>query len=61
MNLAGITEIGAMLGVTKQRASQLVVKKGFPARLDDPPLKMGPVWKRQTVVRWAEKQGREVR
>ena len=55
MNLAGITEIGHLLGVTKQRASQIVVKESFPARLDDPPLAMGPVWKRATVERWAEK------
>ena len=58
MNLAGITEIGAMLGVSKQRATQMVVKKGFPTRLDDPPLKMGPVWQRATVERWAKSQGR---
>jgi predicted DNA-binding transcriptional regulator AlpA len=56
MNLAGITEIATMLGVSKQRASQLVASKGFPAPLER--LAAGPVWRRSAVERWAEKVGR---
>lgn len=52
--LVGLTEIAAMLGVSRQRASQLSASKGFPAPLDR--LAMGPVWRRTTVERWASKR-----
>jgi prophage regulatory protein len=53
MNLVGLTEIGAMLGVTRQRASQLAEHKNFPKPLDR--IAAGPIWRRETVERWAEK------
>lgn len=57
--LAGITEIGQMLGVSRQRASQLVASEGFPKPMDR--LASGPVWKRSAVEKWAAAQGRELR
>ena len=54
MRLAGITEIGQMLGVSRQRASQLVVSKGFPKPLGR--VAAGPIWKRSDVERWAAKR-----
>lgn len=50
----GITEIAAMLGVSRQRASQLVATKGFPKPAER--LAMGPMWKRAAVERWADKR-----
>ena len=59
VNLAGITEIGQMLGVSRQRASQLVASENFPKPMDR--LASGPVWKRSAVEKWAAAQGRELR
>lgn len=56
MNLAGISEIGEMLGVSRQRAFQLAASKGFPEPLDR--LASGPVWKRSDVERWARQRRR---
>lgn len=59
MNLAGITEIAELLGVSKQRAHQIVNAQGFPKPLDR--LAQGSVWKRSTVERWALERGRAIR
>lgn len=53
MQLAGLTEIAEMLGVTRQRASQLAASKEFPKPLDR--IAAGPVWRRDTVERWVKK------
>lgn len=56
--LVGQSEIGRMLGVTRQRAFQLVRQPGFPApyaRLDQ-----GAVWRTTQVERWALRQGRKL-
>lgn len=58
MKLAGVTDIGAMLGVTKQRAAQLVERDGFPEPLDR--IASGRVWDRETIEKWAKAQGRKV-
>ena len=58
--LVGVTEIAELLGVTRQRASTLQTRQGFP-----PPaavLKSGPVWMLSDVEgfksTWARKPGR---
>lgn len=57
--LAGISEIAEMLGVSKQRVTQLAASEGFPRPLER--LAAGPVWRRSAVEKWAEKTGREVK
>jgi predicted DNA-binding transcriptional regulator AlpA len=59
MKLASYTEIGAMLGVSRQRAEQLPKEhKDFPKPLDR--LSCGTIWRRSSVEKWAEKHGRQV-
>jgi len=52
----GAAEIARMLGVSRQRVSQLTGQAGFP----EPwlRLRMGKVWLAQDVCDWAEQQGR---
>lgn len=50
--LVGITEIANMLGVTRQRASALQTRPGFPQPLQV--LASGPVWPRTWISRFAE-------
>lgn len=58
IRLAGVGEVAELLGVSKQRASQLA--KGdrwdawFPEPLDH--IGAGPVWRRADVERWAEER-----
>ncbi len=54
MRLAGIREIAELLGVSRQRASQLAQSKSFPPPLDR--IAQGPVWRRSDVERWAERR-----
>lgn len=58
--LVGITEIAALLGVTRQRASALQTRSGFPQPLQV--LASGPVWPRTWIDRfastWERKGGR---
>jgi prophage regulatory protein len=56
VDLVGLTEIGRMLGVTRQRAHQLASEAGFPKPAAT--VASGRVWKRQDVERWARKVGR---
>lgn len=58
LDLVGLAEIGAMLGVSRQRVDQLARSKGFP----DPvaTISAGRIWLREEVERWAEQTGREV-
>ncbi len=55
-DLVGVSDIGRMLGLSRQRADQLAATVGFPR----PHGKMGRgrVWKRADVERWARKTGR---
>ena len=55
MNLAGLTEIAELLGVSRQRASQLSSSKGFPKPLGR--IAAGPVWKRAAVEKWVAGRG----
>lgn len=46
----GVTEIGELLGVSRQRANKLAARADFP-----PPVaqtKAGRVWERAAVVEW---------
>jgi hypothetical protein len=49
--LAGVTELGAMLGVSKQRASELARSRSFPKPLTT--LASGPVWSVAAVKSFA--------
>jgi hypothetical protein len=48
----GVTEIGEMLGVSRQRANTLARRPDFPEPLAR--TKAGRVWKREDVVKWEE-------
>lgn len=52
----GVAEIADLLGVTRQRVTQLAKTKGFP----DPVVRLasGPVWESADVEEWARKTGR---
>jgi predicted DNA-binding transcriptional regulator AlpA len=52
VKLAGISEIAALLGVSRQRANQLAKREDFPRPLDR--IASGPVWKRSDIERWAK-------
>ncbi|GIM87885.1 hypothetical protein Sar04_46210 [Salinispora arenicola] len=51
MRLAGMSEIQQLLGgVSRQRASEIVARPGFPVPLDT--LATGRIWARDAVVAW---------
>jgi hypothetical protein len=58
--LVGITEIAALLGTSRQRASELARSPKFPAPLAD--LAAGPVWPKPAIARfvgdWERRPGR---
>jgi predicted DNA-binding transcriptional regulator AlpA len=49
----GAAEIGALLGVSRQRVQQLVSRPDFPVPLVT--LNMGKVWDADDVKTWAKK------
>jgi hypothetical protein len=56
VELVGLTEIGEMLGVSREGADRLALESDFP-----PPiglLRAGPIWERDDVVAWARLTGR---
>lgn len=55
-DLMGVSEIGAYLNVSKQRADQLTHAEGFP----DPAavLAAGRIWEAAEVEAWARETGR---
>lgn len=55
-HLVGAQEIGAMLGVSRQRVQQLTARDDFPA--PEVTLAMGKVWNRAAVEAWARDNGR---
>jgi predicted DNA-binding transcriptional regulator AlpA len=55
-HLMGAAEIGAMLGVGRQRVQQIVSRSDFPQ--PEVTLAMGKVWKRSAVEAWARDHGR---
>lgn len=55
-SLMGTTEIAELLGVSRQRVSQLAASDTFPEPVAR--LAAGPIWKRVDIVRWARETGR---
>lgn len=56
--LVGVREVGELLGVSRQRADQLVRTKGFPDPIAE--LASGRIWERGSVVQWARDEGRSI-
>ena len=56
--LVGVSEVGKLLGVSRQRADQLVRTKGFPDPIAE--LVSGRIRERASVVRWAPDKGRSM-
>lgn len=55
MRLAGVREVAELLGVSRQRVSQLAEKPDFPKPLDR--IAAGPVWRLADVKAWAKGRG----
>jgi prophage regulatory protein len=55
-HLVGLTEIAEMLGISRQRADQLVRQAGFPA--PDAVITAGRIWRTEDVEAWARATGR---
>ena len=55
-HLVGLTEIAAMLEVSRQRVDQLARREDFPA--PEVELASGRVWEREAVEKWAKATGR---
>ena len=56
--LLGNAELGKLLGVSRQRVSQLVTRDDFPA--PRAVLIMGSIWSLDDVLAWAKDSGRTV-
>ncbi len=56
--LVGVREISKLLGVSRQRADQVVRTKGFPDPVAE--LAGGRIWERSGVVKWARDAGRSI-
>lgn len=56
MELVGTTEIGQMLGVSRQRADQLTRTADFPEPVST--IAAGRIWNRADVDAWARATGR---
>lgn len=54
--LMGLAEVRALLGVSRQRADQIIRKPDFPPPLAE--LKTGKIWDASHVQRWASATGR---
>ena len=62
MNEASVVaaaEVAAMLGVSRQRVTQLTAKADFPAPVTT--LSVGKIWSYDDVRSWAEATGRTLR
>ncbi|PZS25438.1 MAG: DNA-binding protein [Pseudonocardiales bacterium] len=57
-SVVAAAEIAAMLGVSRQRVTQLTAKPDFPAPLTT--LTVGKIWSYADVKSWAENGGRTV-
>jgi prophage regulatory protein len=55
-DLVGVTEIGDLLGVSRQRADQLTHSAGFPEPVAT--ISAGRIWRRADVEAWARETGR---
>lgn len=56
--LVGAAEVAEILGVSRQRVTQLVARPDFPAPVAV--LAMGKVWARDDVEAWAEARERRL-
>ena len=56
--LLGNAELGILLGVSRQRVSQLATRDDFPA--PRAVLIMGSIWSLDDVIGWAERTGRKL-
>ena len=56
--LLGNAELGRLLGVSRQRVSQLVTRDDFPK--PRAVLTMGSIWTLEDVSAWAERSGRHL-
>jgi predicted DNA-binding transcriptional regulator AlpA len=56
VKLAGLHEVAEMLGVSRQRADQLVRQSGFPKPVAE--LKGGRIWRVSDIEKWMERHGR---
>ena len=52
--LLGVREIAEVLGISRQRADQIMREYGAPKPYAD--LAAGRVWKRTDIVRWLQKR-----
>ena len=57
--LLGNAEIGRLLGVSRQRVSQLTTRPGFPRPRAI--LSMGNVWSLTDLQKWADSTGRTLK
>lgn len=55
-HLMGVAEVATLLGVSRQRVTQLAKQEDFPAPAAA--LAAGPVWESADVERWARGVGR---
>ena len=56
--LAAAHEIGRMLGVSRQRVTQLAATSDFPAPVAV--LSVGRIWLREDIEAWAARTGRQL-
>ena len=56
--MVAAAEVASMLGVSRQRVTQLTAKADFPAPITT--LTVGKVWSYDNVKAWAESNGRTV-
>jgi len=54
--LMGVAEVAELLGVSRQRVTQLAKTEAFPEPIAH--LAAGPVWQAEDVERWAREAGR---
>jgi prophage regulatory protein len=55
-DLMGLTEIGELFEVSRQRAGQLAEQEGFPEPVAV--LAAGRIWERADIEAWARRTGR---
>lgn len=59
MEVLGVTEVAALLGISRQRVDQLSRSDpDFPEPLET--LGRGRVWERRAVAKWAKATGRTI-
>ena len=54
--LVNLSDIGRLLGVSRQRAAQLAEREDFPTPIGA--MGRGKVWRERDVERWAKQTGR---